>query len=251
MACPGPAVLPLPAVPEVKSERAMEAAAWGTMAHAWKATGRIIGNPDYPRLEGHFANKLVKAIGGPEEQARFREAYWPSSGLHEVAVAVNCVALAVAWHEGGGNDAAWKAQWHDPWATGTLDYVGEVLGDPWIDDLKTGSWPPTPPEDSNQLRLYGLARWRIGSSKPLPDRLVLSITHWPRYPVVGLPKRFWHEITPAEVADFERRLTLRYRLVSRLRGASDEVRRGELVTGEHCSFCPVGSVCPVVNGSGD
>jgi hypothetical protein len=246
MECPGPAVLRH--APEERSARTNEAAAWGTTAHTWMATGEVRAPEGWEKLNGLFAKKLRESGLDGEAGRAFRESWWPPGGRFEVAVAIDCAGGGVGWAELGGDDAAWKTAHPDSWVTGTLDYVGEVLGEPWIDDLKTGRWDPPPPGENVQLRLYALAALRMRDPRrPPPGRVVLSMTRWPRYPLTGRPTRLWAEITPGELADFERRLRLRWALVSRLRAGDQDRVVDELVTGSHCQFCDVGVNCPRVS----
>lgn len=197
----------LPRDPDTRGE----GAAWGVMVHRWKATGLVRAEPEHRNHEGLFRKKLaVNGLGTPELEAEFREEWWPGGGRHEIGVAMDCKSSA--WAQVAGTDESleeWKTSWPESWVTGTLDYVADLLDDPWVDDLKTGREAPSP--DSAQLLFYGLATARLWSvHRSWMDRVVLSVTHWPRYPVVGLPTRTWTEIDAATLDSFEMRLKLKW-----------------------------------------
>lgn len=237
--------LSMPQTPEAErmSPRAKEGAAWGTLVHKWKATGRVIASPDFPNHAKLFRKKLAhNGLANYDDDQKFRDSWWPPGGLHEVSVAVDCAGQGVAWTQIEDETAmnAWKTSMPESWITGTLDYVGQVLGDPLIDDLKSGAWPPLPPKESAQLRFYALAALRLHSPvDPFPGRVVLSITHWPRYPVIGLPKRYYHEVLPKHLDKFEKMLRKAWK--------QHESGESDLTPGAlQCVFCPAKAACPVV-----
>lgn len=213
------------------------------MVHLWAATGKVVASPDFPNHAKLFRKKLANnGLANWDDDLKFRESWWPPTGLHEISVAVDCEGKGVAWSQLEESMAmnTWKLEKPESWVTGTLDYIGQILGDPWVDDLKTGSWPPLPPKQSAQLRLYALAALRLTRPvDPVPSRVVLSITHWPRYPVIGLPKRYYHEVLPKHLDKFEKMLRKAWK---QYESGEAELNPGEL----QCVFCPARAACPVV-----
>jgi hypothetical protein len=132
-----------------------------------------------------FGRKLIKS-------GTRREKYWPpGEGEHEITFALDLETLKLELYDGpreGADD--WKAAF-DPkkYLTGTIDWVhwGTAETLPWVDDLKTGHWPPNPKE-SRQLRSYLLVLW-VKAGCPRKWKGVVSITQWEKYPLNGKPKR--------------------------------------------------------------
>lgn len=241
----------LPKLPEEKraSEKAVQAACWGTMCHGWKETGEIIPDERYPQHKFLFKKKLYTIGVVTEKDSKvFREKWWPTGGLHEVSVALDCIGQGVAWSE--TKDAnVWKAAFSENWITGTLDYIGTRKGCPWVDDLKTGNWPPTPAEKSAQIRLYALAAVRLLRPGIVrPNLVYMSITHWPRYPLNKMPERVYHRVTPDHLLEVEtyirRRYLLRTAHVSNRAAGPNFLETLKL--GKHCKFCPSRVYCPLI-----
>lgn len=198
--------------------------------------------PDgYKKLEPLVTKRLRKAWGTPEAIEEARTRLWPSDGRHELSVAVHTVNANLHYpdvvFEHGADQARWTDQWNDEWVTGSMDYLGDVLGDPWVDDLKTGRHPTAP--DDPQILFYALAAWLMGEKKA--DRVVTSITHWPRSPVGGLPDRYWGEISAEDLDSFHRRL-----IMGRRKRAWADPERPELQVGPHCRYCPARANCPAL-----
>lgn len=248
LACPGSTVLP--AGPDLRSDRTIEAADWGTMAHRWAATGEI--QSVRKNHEALFRKKLVTVWGSLEAAEESRRVFWPESGMHEVSVAYNCEQDLVEWCPGPHDPDTWKAQFDGRYITGTCDYVGQLLGDPWVSDLKTGRVPP-PPEDP-QVRFYTACIWRIRNR---PDRCISSVDWWPRYPVYSLPSRVDIEVTAETLDKFLWECRIGYDehgtadgLMIRGRATDTDTRRllveHELVRpGSHCLYCPSANNCPI------
>ena len=199
------------------SEGAQRAADWGTAVHHWKE-----GN-DFSLDEGTertFQKKL-------ERVGDFRTAFWPG-GQHEQAFSFNCITGAVDSRT--GSRAAldrWKDSQPIECVTGTADYTDELLGMLWVDDLKTGMSCPEP-DGTGQLFFYCLclSLWETGG---IEDTLS-SVTHWPKYPLDGLPNRKQALLPAARLVRFHNFLMLKY--------AEWEKNRGEVTPGEHCLYCP-------------
>lgn len=236
--CVGSLVLPRT---EVKSERALEAADWGTMGHRWKATGEVRVEPGRTNHEKLFRERL-------ERTALDRSVLWPEGGEHEVAVAINCVTGEVERFPGSAMvdpeaADAWKAAHDDRWVTGTLDYRHTIMGEPWVDDYKSGAWPV--PVETFQLDGYGYADWVLAGR---PEQSRVSITQWPRYPKDGLPWRVGRVITASEHQDFLNNLGLARELYLTMAGVSlscqGNIPIDLLTPGEWCRFCPSRGECP-------
>lgn len=230
LVCPGS--LFLPREPEsAKSEKALEAADWGTMVHLWKATGAISGRPNHEKL---FLKRL-------KSTAIYPSTYWPEGGRHEITAAYNCRTGEVALPPEGADDS-WKLQLPPEFLPGTTDYLGSIMGEPWVDDLKTGAWPPRGPNDSWQLKVYALCAWVLGGRD---GGVYGSITHWPRYPAGGLPQR--SEIvyySHKQMVAIDTKIKLRYWLFNKILD-QPQLLNEELVPGEEqCMFCPSKPYCP-------
>lgn len=230
LACPSSTVFP---TVERKSDRVQDAADWGSLAHAWKSTGVI--------QDHRFARLLERHI---EECGVDRLALWPAGGRHDVAIAVNCQvdAFAEAELETQAERDAWKASWGDGWVTGEWDYCGDILGEPWVDDLKTG-WAPEP--DAPQPMFYGLGAWY--STRRTAAQVCLTITRWPRPNLYARNPRAFHPPTrtpdlwvpSSRLAEFRQQLIMGHD--NHTEAAIDPDRWA--VPGEHCRFCPA-HTCP-------
>jgi hypothetical protein len=203
------------------------------MVHRWKATGIVRPEPAYPRHEFTFKRRLERIR--PD-----REKLWPSTGIHEVGVAVSCLPTGTIGQYIGidaGTDL-WKKSQPDHFITGSIDYVGTWWdGSPWVDDLKTGKNPPSP--RSVQWWLYALAVHRLHLGNP--DHVTVTCTHWPRYPATGAPQRppeLLATITRTELMKFERHIRLKYEQWEEIRYQAtlnpDILNPGE----KQCLYCP-------------
>lgn len=227
--CPVTGLLPQV---DLRGDHVREAADWGTMAHRWKASGEVRAQPGRPSHERLFREKLVRT-------GIRREDWWPG-GRHEVAMAVDCVRMGRAAEFVGDKAAvdAWRESLGNEYAAGEADYVGDLFGVPLIDDLKTGRFPPEP--SSPQLRLYALGLWILLDS---PDRVIASVTHWPRYPVVSLPRRESHEYTARQLTAFwkELRLARRRKMMAIKLRLVDQ--QANAVPGAWCLYCDGKASC--------
>lgn len=219
-----------------RSESTKIAADWGTMVHGWKETGTIEVVNGRKNLVPLFEKKI-------RESGVRREEWWPATMTHEVALAVKPFQV-YAEHRGTREEKdAWKAGQSDEWATGTLDGFDWMFDVLWVDDLKTGRFVSLE-EYEEQLRFYALGASRVlGYSGPVN----VTLTHWPRYPVIGKPQRFGRVIEQDELNWFEKRLV---DLRDSILRAKEDRAKLELFAGEHCTFCRSRSVCPEV-GRGD
>lgn len=219
MRCHGSKVL---ATKDSRSERVIEAADWGTMVHGWKATGLIEGPGTLPAL---FIRKL-------EKTKIDRETWWPGYVTHEATVAINPLK---DYKIKRGECAEWKASLDDEWCTGTVDTFWMQFDELYIEDLKTGRFATL--EDYR----YQILGYALGLSRALQysGRVHMLITHWPRYPVIGMPSRFGRVIESAELRQFEIDLAnLKQNIIA-------DKKHGLLATvaGDHCTFCPSQHVC--------
>jgi hypothetical protein len=219
---------------EVKSERAVAAAAYGTAAHTWVETGVAPEGKD-----GDAVLRKVKASGIK------REDWWPTTGLHEVPLAYNVVtgeSLALVLGLSTADKNAWKMAFGDEWVVGTADYVGVLMEAPWVDDLKTGrnaEWE----HHRFQQTLYVLA-WNLFATHKLePTRS--TITHWPKYPLPKMPLRFGEVLEPDYLEDFQRKLKNLRTDVLRLREAKEKGMdvHNRLTDGPQCVYCPSKNSC--------
>lgn len=211
---------------ERKSERAVEAANYGTAVHYWKETGE--------EGEGRLWTTIKKKIEGVN-----RGELWPD-GLHEVPLAFNVLtteARALVLPVSNEAKAQWKANMGPDWIVGTADFVGLLLGGPWVDDLKTGReahW-----EKYAAQQTFYLMTWTLFSEHTLvPGRT--TITHWPRYPINLKPLRFGKVLEESDYLDFQvrlRNLHAEYvKLKTEQESGMDVIPR--LRDGEQCVYCP-------------
>lgn len=238
--CPGPAIL-VRADESTKSPRSKEAAAWGTAIHAWKETGTL---PNDPKIRSLF-NKKLGASGVD------RVKLWPVAGEHEVALAFNVVTgvgRRCTVPVGAAADeyrATWKSAFDDQWVTGTLDYVMELLGGPWVDDLKTGRYGH-PKDYEAQQTFYCLAWGTATYGEITPTRS--TITHWPKYPTAAHPVRLGSVFNLDYLKAFWKRLQGLRAQILRLQPLPKDAIMGELSTGEQCMYCPSRAACPKISG---
>lgn len=240
MKCSGSAVLPCL---NEKSERAEQAADWGTMAHLWAQTGKIKG-PGV-RAERAFAKSIE--LSGID-----REALWPVGGVFEGSLALRVDGIREASRDDSERDG---------WITGHYDYQHWFVdGELWVDDLKTGKFYENPmpgvpgwredlevgenryPQDvrSPQIKTYALA---LSELLDYGGDVTVSVTHWPRLPLSkrhATPVRVWHTWRAAGLSqhwdDLEALERERKHNERALLGHEDSLI---LRPGDHCRFCPV------------
>jgi hypothetical protein len=186
-------------------------------------TGRYPGGPD-----GDTLKRKVKASGVS------RVKLWPAPGQFEVCYAYNVITAEVASAKGLSKTEAdaWKAQFGNEWVTGQADYVSDLFGRIWVEDLKTGRYADFD-KHKYQQRFYLLCA-TVEATGGAADGLN-TILHWPKYPLAEPPVRTETRTTVQELVD------LVDRLVS-LREARAEQPR--LVPGEQCRWCPSAPHCP-------
>lgn len=218
----------------IRSERANVAIEWGWIAHRWMETGSIEPNipTGYPKLHDQFAAKVALT-------ETKRSEWWPSDVAYEVAVSIDPEKSSAELYDGDDRDD-WKQSRSDSEITGTVDAHWYILDQLHIDDLKTGRFA------SVQSHYYQLLGYGLGIVRALGyrDSIKLSITHWPRYPLRGIPRRETTEVQYDELVDFEKRLL---KLRDDIRRAKD-TRTIQLTTGEHCLWCDSRDVCPKQEG---
>lgn len=215
------------------SDNVKKAGAWGTFVHYWKETGELLTSSDYFDSFKKTFDKKWEIVGSPE----LRETLWPVNGNHEVAYAYDCETGTVGQYL-ETNKEAWKASQPFQYVTGTCDYEGEVEGLVWVDDLKTGAMFDTPADRSLQLYFYGLCAsiFRWGDVQDV----VVSITHWPKYPLSIYPDRRWGYLPAKRVKRFQSLLTETYDKMREKMDIMDRVNPGEW-----CLYCPAGLSCPI------
>ena len=237
--CPGH--LTLPHTREM-SERALDAAEYGTMVHTWAETGEVSGSKSHTKT---FTKKLdvLKTHGIT------REALWPSGGYHEVTFAYNCVdgRLGTCWLR-GAEASRCKASYGDDWVTGTADYVyfkrtggggmGPVEGMFGVNDLKTGMLFDSQPDELSQLYFYLMCWQKYNGYEG--DGL-LDVIHWPKYPIDSLPGREERVVSGTRMWKFEQYIKKLHK----------EYKEGKapFVLGAECEYCPAAEACPILNKS--
>lgn len=225
--CPASLVRPKTAP---RSKNADDAAEWGTLCHYWAETGNANGTTN----KHQTLNKKLTTT------AIDREKLWPTgdgSYGHETTFSIHLETLQLRiWtperSKFGRDD--WKRRHpRDKYLTGTIDFLSERARGglqllPWLDDLKTGSWPIVA-KYSLQLRSYAIVPWILGDCN---TDVWVSITQWPKYPLGGRPKRNWHLLKSADIA----------RHLQKIRWAVKNTHKA--VPNEHaCRFCASKPVC--------
>lgn len=234
--CYGSLVLPR------EADREGIAAAWGTKVHAWMETGQLPDDRD-----GQAIGKRITAAKVS------RRKLWPEEGVHELALALDVVSGTVAacvvptGHDARQYKTAWKAAFDDRWLVGSLDFAMELLGSPWVDDLKTGrwvSWQAHASQQSAYALMYTL--YKYGEVRECRS----TVTHWPKYPIANPPNRWGCQLSVDYLNDFLHRLrVLRDQILETRRkyldgSLTEEKLAAVLSYGAHCRFCPSRSLCP-------
>ena len=181
----------------------------------------------------------------PGTYEEFRASLWPVEGRHEVTFAIDVAKPGRIASFQGSKDQVheWSSKLGGSWLKGEADYVGETaFGALWIDDLKTGRFPPDP--KSGQLLTYALGAYLSIAVPDRPKYLAASITHWPRYPVDSPPTRTWSKLTPLDLKKWFVTLSATYQETRRLRLLPVVKVLQEVKPGEHCTFCPAKDGCP-------
>lgn len=223
--CAGSSVLP-----RVRDKDSI-AAEWGTKVHAWAETGVL--------PEGKDGAALGKKI---DKAGVSRRKLWPEEGEHEITIALDPESLAVKYCDppAGAADTStarrayadkWKEGFDDTWIVGSIDFGMELIGRPWVDDLKTGrlvSWQDYQAQQTVYAAMYSL--WKYGALRETRS----TVTHWPRYPVGVAPARMGGTLTVAYLESFMHRLRELRTEILKLKAGGDM----RLSYGEHCRFCP-------------
>jgi hypothetical protein len=174
-----------------RSAQANKTAEWGTFVHSWKETGEVRGN-----------KTLTKKL---QRSGIDREKLWPKtsdSHGHEATFSINIESLQLRiWSPKGSNYQRdhWKRRHpRHSYITGSIDWLSTRSRDglPWVDDLKTGTWP-VHAKYSKQLRTYALVPWILSGCT---TDVWLSVTQWPKYRLDCKPKRNWHLIKSNDLA---------------------------------------------------
>lgn len=194
------------------------AADWGTAMHLAKADP---GSPE--------ANGVMVAMFDD-----LSPKLWPASlGVHEQAVAYNCRTREVLLGPTNLPVAemdAWKNAQDDACVVGTADWWASLpLGEPWIDDLKTGFRRPDVP--TPQTMFYLLCKCRLEGQ----DVGRISITWWPRWMETPTREGLWRQIGPLALDGFEDDLQKAWR---RAVGPNPEAQPGPW-----CKYCPSAPDC--------
>lgn len=227
LACPASTVLP-------SLDSPGEAAQWGKFCHLWMETGEV------PKEPKNWAKLLTEKI---QLSGVNRDELWPARGRFETRIAIYCgtdpnmpkAAL------GDSYDDDWRDKFSEEYITGEIDYWGEHLLEPHIDDLKTGKWLPA--LDSGQCLTYGVGVWLLTGEG---SGVYLTLTHWPKYPKAAPPKRTDPQWTSAETLQRHYdALKLGY---NRYKKAQEHMLEGRIDewawVGDHCHYCKSKDFCP-------
>lgn len=214
------------------------AAQWGTLVHSWLETGEI------PTQEP-FRRALTRRL---KESGVDREIWWPSEGVHEATFGLNLVSgevvrcvmprLVQMGETQKSYSDRWKESLSDEWVVGTLDFGMELLDRPWVDDLKTGrfaSW-----HDYAAQQTFYCVVWSQYLYAELRESRS-TITHWPKYPSAGKPKRKGTLLGVDTLKKFVLELT---QLRESVLGLRNTGKTGELLPGDQCRYCPSRTNCP-------
>lgn len=223
--CPGSAHLE-----RTPDTRDKTAANWGTNVHAWKETGEWWEDTQVTR------RRQAALIAADMS----RSTLWPGTTGHEVSLALRTSVRTVETFSGHHEAReSWKKGWDANWLTGTADYIGDLFGTPWIDDLKTGKEVPEDPWDLWQLRFYAVC---VMILNPLATEVLTSITHWPRYPADSAPRRLWSAPIPRE----EVMGTTLGLLEHGRRNIEASKKSLRVYPGAHCTYCSAAPGCPAM-----
>lgn len=230
--CVGSNLVP---VSRLVSDGVIKAGAWGTFVHYWKETGELLDTSEFYDSFKKTFDKKWEIIGSPE----LRETLWPTVGgigHHETAYAYNCETQEVLRYDGADKER-WKRGFSSEWICGSLDYEGEREGYLWVDDLKTGAMFDTRPDRTYQLYFYAMCA-SIHRYQEIRD-VVVSITHWPKYPLTIVPDQRYGFLPAKRIMKFQKLVQFRY----------EEWKQGYSINtfnlGSHCTYCPAGNNCPV------
>jgi PD-(D/E)XK nuclease superfamily len=238
--CPGSLVLP-----RERDEMGV-AASWGTRVHSWMETGEC--GPEPIDAVGRAIRARVAASGVN------RRNLWPEEGEFEVPLAYNVntgAALRCDYPRvfpSGGTArtyaANWKNAFDDEWVVGSPDFAMELVGRPWVDDLKTGRYAHWTSHAAQQT-FYCLAysKWRYGEFRDSRS----TITHWTKYPMAAAPTRKGVILTVDQLEEFGHKLSALRKSILRCKEAPEKIE-AELNLGEHCRFCPSQTHCPAYIG---
>lgn len=233
-------------LPEDRDDTETAAQVWGQAWHqVVELRGRLGRSSAFrngQKVECDWPDWVVRGVGKKLDQVRgsletsFEEFWdhWYPLGAAETSIVIDGPALEnVSLVFGDFEDSATSIRIK-------ADYIGTKLGDPWVDDLKTGRRPSDPGDLQVATAAYALSRM-TGS-----EAVWGSITHWPRYPLANGPTRAWHYYD-AEELDIVRNklLTMRTRAYSEpvillVNPAKDEW--GEPI--EQCKYCKSIKYCP-------
>lgn len=215
--CPASTVL------EKAEDKPGKAAEWGKELHAWKETLEAT-----PRV----AKWLTEITDDP---VALRNEQWPQ-GTHEQLLKLD--AEGQAHTKLAGTQEERDEFFDGGFIRGIADWVGgDVI--PHIDDLKTGRFPPdTTPGAHPQLLFYAYVWLSLHPSEP---GVLLSFTHWPRYPKGLGPTRIGPDyVSSKEVQDwYWTKLIPAHRLAQRP-SAKEDARPGPW-----CMYCRSADFCPL------
>lgn len=195
MACPASTVLPR------GEDTQSPAARFGTELHAWKAGAEP-------------TETVAKWLS--HQDPGLREVLWPG-GRHEVLLGYKPPRYTMAYSGTKEENAVERAKLSDDWVAGEADWITEFPV-PWVDDLKTGQYPGDP-DTLPQLKFYA---WILALESGEPEILV-SITHWPRYPLGTPPCRVTRILSSADLASWARGL--------------ERPATFPALPGPHCHYC--------------
>lgn len=229
--CPGHGSLVLRDRPSAKRDYA---AAWGVLLHTAKEGLAAVPSAEqiaaFPTLAEDLA---AQAPWLPE----LRDYY--AGWQHEQALCYDVLTDQVMLGDG--------TLWGQSVLTGHIDglLVDQENDALFVDDLKTGE--NTVELDSPQLLGYTLAAflWALGNQRlTRKARLVLSVTHFPRS---GPQRRAYLEESGSPLRRYARDVPQEELRAFReeLRALVPRVQERELVSGDHCVFCPAFEACPL------
>ena len=246
VACPASAHLPRA---EETGDRS--SADWGTLVHAWAESGK------WP-VDSLATRRRQAAIDGSRWS---RETLWPKDGLHEVSYALhtkNRIAVRERFATREERDA-WCASFDSGWLTGTADYVGDLFGEPWIDDLKTGKGHPVDYAGhlEGRIRAHEGDSWDVWQARMYavaeclwskPTGVWVSHTWWARYPADSEPVRIGpRRVDSAEILG----LTLPLLEMARTRVEASWDRVDARPGAEQCRWCRAAPNCPAMQTTED
>jgi hypothetical protein len=165
-----------------------------------------------------------------------RAHWWPETGVHEARLWYDPLTRAAGIVARDDLESFPLSA-----VTMVADYVHGIEGGvAWVDDLKTGAFPPDPV--CPQLLMGALCLHRMTGAGN--DGIVLSISHLPRYPLASPLVRTAEKVFTDQLEGFERRIWELYGSYMLERERLDRDLPMDVRVGDYCKWCKCRRACP-------